>query len=457
MTLPEWEPEDARPMRGPAASGTRAVVLNTAWLAADRLLGLALTGIVTVAVVRYLGAENFGRLSYAAAIVAMLAPLVQLGLDNIVVRDLVKEPDARPEILGTAFGLMLMCSALLAAALIGWAWTGGALDLQTRLMITTLASQYVFQSLSVIDFWFRSGLQSKYATWSSKTGLAANAILSLVLIRRRAGVELFAYAMLLEVAVTAALLFIWYRATAQSMTQWRFRSARAWTMLAAGVPLLIGSLAGSVYARIDLVLLRALTNERQTGLYAAAMRLTELWYFVPAAIVISVFPAMVRRQHDPARHARRMQALYDVMAAFGYAVAIPTALLAMPIMTLIFGAEFAGGAHLLAVHIWTLLLISIGMARSNWLVTEGLGKYYMWAGIGGAVINVAVDWMFIPRYGAIAAAWASVAAQAFVILGSSLLAPRLWPTIAPTLRAFAVPVRWRALKQSVEEALRGRI
>src|SRR6185369_3934727 len=205
----------------------------------------------------------------------------------------------------------------------------------------------------------------------------------------------------------------------------------------------------------DLVLLRSLAGERETGLFAVVTRLTELWYFVPSAIIISVFPTLLRGHDDPVQHERRIQALYDLMAVFGYAVAIPTTFIATPLVTLLFGADFTAAGRLLAVHIWTLLLISIGIARNNWLVAEGLGRYYMWAGIGGAIINVAIDWIFIPHYGAMAAAWASIAAQAFIVIGSSAMAPRLWPSIRQTLLALAVPFRWKAVKQSVQEALSG--
>ena len=427
-----------RRLRGHA--GARAAGANAVWLVLDRLVGLAVSIVITAALVRYLGPAGFGLWTYALAIVGLLAPFAQMGIDAVAVRELVEEPDAREEIVGTTLVVLLGCGALLVPIAAGVAVVAGHGDHRSIVLIAVLSLQFVLQATLAIDFWFRAVLQSKYTVWSTKAALVVSSAVTLLLIAFRAPVTAFAATVLLEAAVSSALLIRAFQSTGARLSALRFRAARAKQLLRAGLPFLAGIFAGSVYTKIDFVILRELAGMAEVGIYSAAVRISELWIFVPMALATSLFPTVVRMRESV--HAkRRMQQLYDLTALGALAVVLPTILLARPLIVLIFGREFAAAAPMLAVHIWTLFLISIGLMRNNWLVAENLGYAYMAAAIAGAVVNVALDLVLIPRYGGLGAAWASVAAQAVIVYGSMLFFPRAWPALRQMLLAIAAPVR----------------
>ena len=419
-------------------AGVRAAGANAVWLVADRLFGIAAGVAVTAALVRYLGPADYGLWTHALAVVGLLAPFAQMGIDAVVVRELVEQPAAREEIVGTAFVVLFVCAALLVPAALVAALVAGHGDRRSVVLISVLSLQFMLQATLAIDYWFRAVLQSKYTVWSTKAALMVGAVVTLLLIAFRAPVTRFAAAVVVEAAVSSVLLVRAFQSTGARLSALRFSAARARQLLRAGWPYLVGIFAGSIYTKIDFIMLRELRGVADVGIYSAAVKVSELWIFVPIALATSLFPS-VMRMRDAAP--RRMQQLYDVTALGAYAVVIPTMLLAKPVILVVFGREFAAAAPILAVHIWTFFLISIGLMRNNWLVAENLGYVYMTAAIAGAAVNVVLDLVLVPRYGGMGAAWASVAAQATIVYGASLLFPRVWPALRQTVVAIAAPVR----------------
>ena len=89
-------------------SGFRRYFANTAWLFAEKILRMVVGLFVGVWVARYLGPAKFGLLSYAQSFVALFGAIATLGLDGIVVRELVKDESKRDVLLGTSFVLKLI-------------------------------------------------------------------------------------------------------------------------------------------------------------------------------------------------------------------------------------------------------------------------------------------------------------------------------------------------------------
>ena len=129
---------------------------NTGWLFAENILRLAVALLVNIWVTRYLGPEQFGLLSYAVAFVALFSPLALLGLDFIVVRNIVRAPASRDEILGSAFALKLgggLVAAALTLAAISALRPG---DQTTRSLVGIITIGTLFQAFGTVEFWFQS-------------------------------------------------------------------------------------------------------------------------------------------------------------------------------------------------------------------------------------------------------------------------------------------------------------
>jgi PST family polysaccharide transporter len=244
-------------------------------------------------------------------------------------------------------------------------------------------------------------------------------------------------------------LLIWLAARAAGLPRrepgtmlasWRELLAESW-------PLLLAGLTVSLYMRIDMVMLRHLSGDHAAGIYAAAVRLSELWYFVPVALASSLLPGLLLRKAEAAAaYSVQLGRYYDLSAALGYAAALATCLLADPLVRLAYGAGFLGAIPVLRWHAWAVVFVFLGVARSQFLVNEGLSGFHLVATSAGAVLNIALNAWLIPAYGPLGAAWATLAAYGLAAWGASWLHPRVRANAALQSRALLVPLLgWRYL------------
>ena len=390
----------------------RKILANTGWLFADRVFQMFVGLFVGVWVARYLGPERYGMLNYATAFVALFGAFATLGLDSIVVRDMVSSPASTDEILGTTFALRFCAGiAVVALAVVSVSVMRPGESL-TRSLVALLSAATVLHAFDAIDFWFQSQVQSKNSVIARNVAFSLVALVRVALVLRHAPLIAFAWAALLEVALGMAGLVVAYRLKRMSLRRWRATFARARALLTDSWPLMVSGLAIMVYMRIGQVMLGEMAGDQAVGLYSAATRISELWYFVPMAIVSSVFPSLVEtKATDEGLYYARLQKLFSAVTGLALLVAVPVTLLSAQLVIALFGRSYAAAAPALSIQIWAGLFVSLGVARSSWIVAEGLTRFSLMATIAGSITSVLLNLLLIPAYGASGAAAALLASQ----------------------------------------------
>ncbi|RKZ36637.1 MAG: flippase, partial [Gammaproteobacteria bacterium] len=317
--------------------GFKKYFANTSWLMAERVLRMVVALFVGVYVARYLGPERFGLLSYANSFVGLFIALATLGLDGIVVRELVKTPARRDELLGTAFGLKIVGVILMWLVII----TAVPLtenDVQTNSLIAIIAFAAIFQAFNVIDFNYQAEVKSKYVVHAQLVQLTISSITKLVLIAINASLIWFAWVYCLDAVVFAIGLSVMYLRKSGKLWCWQWKWQVAKELLKDSWPLILSGMVISIYMKIDQVMIKEMLGAEEVGLYAAAVRLSEAWYFIPMAITSSVFPAIINaKKQSQELYYKRLQKLYDLMVWMAVAIAIPTTFLAPWVMKLLYG------------------------------------------------------------------------------------------------------------------------
>ena len=235
-----------------------------------------------------------------------------------------------------------------------------------------------------------------------------------------------------------------------------FRFQLAGQLMRDAWPLLISSMAVVLYVRIDQIMLGEMLDNEAVGHYAVAAKISELWYFLPMIVSSSVFPAIIksRSQNKAGVFQVRMQSFSDFMVGMAYAIVIPTVLCADVLIRAIYGEAFVEAADILRVHMWAFVFVSMGVTRSRWLVAENLLVTSMLTAILGAVVNVGLNLLFIPSYGGVGAAWATLVSYGIAGYLSCLLFPRLFPVFGLLTRSLFLPFRLRAAVVGLREMLR---
>ncbi|MEO5617730.1 MAG: flippase [Candidatus Eisenbacteria bacterium] len=414
----------------------RNILPNTGWLLADRVLRMVVSLVVSVWVARYLGPEAFGRFNFAIAFVVLFAPLGVFGLERIAVRELVRSPGESGVILGSAFALRLAGGGLGALLAIGTMALLRRGDGEMLAMVAILSGGMLVQAFDVVDHWNQSRLQARASVLAMSAGFLAAAALRLVLILNHAPLIAFAWAWAAELVLGSLGLALSHRLREGARTAWRASGPRITSLARDGWLLLLSSVMVSVYTRVDQVMLGLMSNPAELGAYAVAVKLVEVWYFLPAAIVTSVFPSIVesRRLGDDVFY-DRLQRLYNLMAAISFAVAIPVTFLAPWVVRFLFGEEYARAAPMLTVLVWSLPFTSLGLARGAFLSTMNWNGAYLMTVAAGCVANVGLNLLLIPRFGGMGAVIASCLAYWMAAHGACFLYRPLFRTGGMLTRA----------------------
>ena len=234
----------------------------------------------------------------------------------------------------------------------------------------------------------------------------------IALIYNHASVLYFAGALVFDSAILAlGLLFIFKRKQLHLHT-WTFNWARAKSLIQQSWPLILTAVMISIYMKIDQVMLKS-AGSKIVGIYSAAARISESWYFIPVAIVTSVFPAIIHaRKTDIERYHKRLQNLYDLLVVISLPVAILVSIFADQIIHLLYGNPYQGAGILLSIHIWSGIFVFLGSASSQFLLAEGFTLISFLRTAFGALVNVLLNLWLIPIYGALGASIATLIAYA---------------------------------------------
>jgi PST family polysaccharide transporter len=386
------------------------VIGNTGWLIADNMLRMLIGLIVGIWVARYLGPASFGELNYALALVGMFSVVASLGIDGNIVRDLVREPERQSEILGTAFRLKFAGAFVSAIACVSAVSILRPEYPQTIWLVAILSAGMIFLTIETISLWFQAQVQSKYTVYAKNLAYVLGALIRVGLILNEAPLIAFAWAGLVESSLAAlGLVLVYYRRLGRMPTAWTATWSRAKAMLREGWPLLLSSVSSMLYLRLDMIMLGEMSGDHSVGIYGAATRLSEVWYFLPMAIVSSLQPSLVHaREHSRQQYFERLSQLYRLMAALSIAVSLVVMFMAEPLIELLYGAQYKAAGAVLALHIWASVAVFLGVASSQYLLTENLQKLSFYRTTIGLGCNIILNFMLIPHLDALGAAIATL-------------------------------------------------
>ncbi|MFZ4857333.1 MAG: flippase [Desulfuromonadaceae bacterium] len=416
---------------------------NTGWLFADNILRMGVGLFVSVWITRYLGPEQFGALSYATAFVFVFSSISLLGLDWIVVRNIVREPLRRDEILGSAFALKLVGGAITYGLTVAGIILLRPADQLSSMLVAIIALGMIFQSFGTIGFYYQSQVQSKCAVYAKITAFLIITAVKVSLILLHAPLAAFAWAGLGEIALGSIGLIAAYRISGLSLAAWRATRTMAKELLRDSWPLLLTDIVMLSYMRIDQVMLGEMAGTTEVGVYAVAVLLAEVWTFIPMAVTSSVFPGVVEaRGLSPELFNERLQQYFNLMAFLGYVVAIPVTLIAGWVVTFLYGTAYSSAGPMLIGLIWAGLFINLTIARSSFLMTMNWTRLHFITDLMGLLVNVTLNFLLIPRFGGVGAVIASLIAYWFVAHGSCFLFRPLFSTGAMLTRALFYPRFW---------------
>jgi O-antigen/teichoic acid export membrane protein len=394
---------------------------NTSWLLFEKISRIFVLSLVGILVARYLQPGNYGLLNYAISLVGLLGTLASLGMDNVLIRDVVRKKEQEETILGTGLALRLIGTLLLNLVLVLIALRE---EHSTGVLIIIVGISTIFQSFKIIDLFFYSRIQAKYSVLVQLAQMLISSLLKLVLIYNHAPLIYFALLIVFDNIFIAIALILLYSKYGDNIFNWNIDISMAKYLLKESWPLMIANIMISINMRADQILLKHMLNTTALGQYVAAVKLSEMWYFIPIAIVNSIYPTLIKaKKSEETRYKVRFQQLYFILFWLMFAISTLITLFSKPIVNFLYGKTYLPAAPALSILIWTSVFVAFNLVSSKWLLIENLQKYFTINKFAGAVVNIVLNLVLIPRFGILGSAMTTIISYAvanlflFIIIG----------------------------------------
>jgi len=396
---------------------------NTSWLLGERIFRMAVGLFVGIWIARYLGPEQFGLFSYVQSFVGLFAVIATLGLDGIVVRELVKDESKRDELLGTAFWLKLM-GAFVVLAILAVAIIFTSNDSYTNTLVFIIASATIFQSFNVIDFYFQSKVMGKYITFANVISLFLSSIIKVIFIVINAPLIAFAWMILFDSFILALGYIYFYIKNISDVTFkiFIFNKSLAMLLLKDSWFFILILISAMIYERIDQVMIKEMLDITSVGLYSVSTRIYAVVVGFSPIFAYSFQTALISaHQISIEQFEKRLILLYSLAIWTILPTSIVISFYAQEIISLVFGEKYAGAEESLKIYIYCSVFAFIGGISSRWFIIYNSQKFMTTYLLMSAFLNIILNTFLIPKYGIYGAGLASVIAFSFSATFSNLL------------------------------------
>lgn len=380
----------------------------------------------TAYLARRLGVEGFGVIGFAVALCGYLAIAVSAGFNSLGAREVARRPEAARAIAG---GTILVRLALAMAAVLVAVLVSVVLPKPQVIRVVVVLTSFSFLTLALDTSWVYKGLErTRWVAMALTLSQVIYVVMLFTLVQSPRDIYWVPVAQVVGELGAALTLGLPLLKGTGAMAE----LAEGISLLKRGLTLTLSRLLRALIYTFDIVLLGFWLGEEPVGLYSAAYRFCFLVLAVGIALHTAYLPAFARL---PAGDLRAFSKLMRRSLGTAWSLALPMAvggsLLAEPILVTLFGSEYAP-----ARSAFSLLLVSIGlvfmhaMLHSVFLSLDRLESETRIVA-AGAALNVALNFVLIPRFGISGAALATVAAEALILAVGGLSLARVGARAVP--------------------------
>lgn len=386
------------------------VARNAGWLICGKIFQMLINFVVGLITARYLGPSNYGLINYAGAYTAFFASFCTLGINSVIVKEFVDNPDKTGEIIGTTLGLRTLSSFLSALSIIGISFVVDAGEPTTIWVVALCSVGVIFQVFDTFNYWFQSKLQSKTTAIVTLIAYVITALYKVILLIYKKPVTYFAFSTSMDYICVAILLLICYKKYNGGRLSFSKDYGKA--LLKKSIHFILPGLMVAIYGQTDKIMLKHMISDSEIGYYSTAVSLCSTWCFVLSAIIDSLYPPIMESfKVNKEEFDRKNKILYAIIFYLSIFVSVLFTVFASIIIKLLYGVDYMGAISPLRVITWYTAFSYLGAARNAWIVCMDKQKYLKYLYLASALVNVGLNFLFIPILGATGAAIASLISQ----------------------------------------------
>lgn len=415
---------------------------NASWLIAGKVFQMILSFLISIFTARYLGPSNYGIINYATAYVAFFTSLCTLGINSVIVKDFVNNPEDQGQTIGTTVVLRAISSILssLMIVLIVSIIDKGE---PTTILVSFMCSlSLLFQVFDTINYWFQSRYESKVTAIATLIAYIVTSVYKIVLLIFGMNVVWFALATSIDYVCIAVFLLLAYKK--HNGPKFKFSWCKGKELLLQSYHYILSGMMVAIYGQTDKLMIKQMMDSTSVGYYSLASSVNGMWVFVLAAVIDSMVPTIMKyhKEGNIEQFERKNRQLYAIVIYVSVFVAICMIIFGKWAIVLLYGEAYAPAANTLKIVAWYTIFSYLGVARNSWIVCENKQKYLKYMYLSAAIINVVLNYFLIPIWGPSGAAMASLITQ----ICTSMVLPALVREMRPNTKLMIDAFRLKGIK-----------
>lgn len=377
--------------------------------------------ISSVLMVRYFQPQLNGEYNYVTAYVTIFSGIALMGLDNVLIKEFSKKNRMEGDIFKSSFGVRCIGTIISIILLVG-SFVLKPVDRNLVCLIFIAALPFVFNIVSGVNGWLMAKGMALHIAIAQAIAHTLCIIGRIVLVQIKGNLWMFIFVSAAESFFLILIEWIFYFICSEHFLQGHIKFDTMKYFVQQGLPIILGSIANTVFMKIDQVMIGDMIGKYDLGIYSVAVRIAELWYFIPTTIVSALIPGLtIDKQNNSKEFDLKLQRYMSLLVLLGYVTGIIIVFLAKPVVYVLYGREYLAAVPILCVYIWAGIFINMSVLRGAYFVIVEHTKYSFWCNFIGAVINVILNYMLIPIMGCMGAAIATLLSYLSYAYISSLL------------------------------------
>lgn len=380
---------------------------NTGWMAFAQIYQMVISLFIGVISARYLGPTNYGTINYAASYISFFTIFCALGLEGIVVKEIISKREQEGIIIGSGIAMRLIAGVLSMIAVCVIVYFLNPND-SVLLTVTFLQSIILpFNAFHLIDMWYQSKLNSKVSTIIRCISYTLMSLYKIYLLITGKSVEWFAFSTSLDSLLIALMFMLMYRRN--GTRKLKFDNNTSKELLLQSYHLIISTMMAVLYSQMDRVMIGKMMTQTDVGYYTAAATICNMWVFIPQAFANSARPVIMEvQEHNKSLYIKRLKQLSGFIFWIGVLFSIAFTVLADFIILVLYGKAYVMAKGPLVILIWSTVFSSLSYPRSIWMICENKQNYTKYILIWGVILNLILNYFGIKYFGIIGAAIATL-------------------------------------------------
>lgn len=413
-------------MAGGSSTGQKSFLKNMSWILIGNIIHAVCSFLINILMARVLTTNDNGLINYGASWIAFYNAIATFGINSIINKYTTDDVNISNSYLSTAIVFRLLSGVVGCVLVVGTIVFVNPNEKDVLIVSAIQSLAIVFAAGDTLVYWFRFKKEANIVAvlrMISFFGSAIVKVFALIVVRN---IYLYTAGVVAETLLFSILLVTKYRKTYFCHVE--FAPEKLKQLLSLSYPFVFSSILATIYGQTDKVMLKNMMNNDAVAYYSVAVTLAGLMSIVTAAIIEGFRPEIITEKNrgNVELYKRRLKQAYCVTFWICILYGCFITIFSKYIILILYGEKYLPAQPALALIVWYTSFSYFGTINNIYMVAEGKVKWVQVTTLVGALTNVGLNFLLIPKWGIQGAALASLLTQ--------FLANFVTPACIPSLR-----------------------